>query len=88
VRQSGSFVLFLLSLLAPILDAVDAAGRTALMLAAPSNPDPLVISVLVKGGAKVNARSPDRLLTNGLLLGCSRSSTMWRKRQVASGGAQ
>jgi len=58
------------------------------MLAASSNPDPLVISLLVKAGAKVNARGPHRRLTNLLLLGCSRSNTLWRKRHIASGGTQ
>ncbi len=39
-------------------NAVDAAGRTVLMIAAASNPDPAAVSALVKAGARVNARGP------------------------------
>jgi ankyrin repeat protein len=42
------------------VNAVDSAGRSVLMLAAASNPDPAVISALVKAGAKVNFRGPAR----------------------------
>jgi len=41
------------------VNARDAAGRTVLMLAAASNPDPAVISILLKAGAKINARGPN-----------------------------
>jgi ankyrin repeat protein len=40
------------------VNAVDAVGRTVLMHAAAYNPDPAVITVLVKAGAKVNSRGP------------------------------
>jgi len=43
---------------APDLNATDAAGRTALMLAAAANPDPAVVTVLIKAGGRVNARGP------------------------------
>jgi ankyrin repeat protein len=39
-------------------NAVDAVGRSVLMLAAAYNPDPAVITALVKAGAKVNFRGP------------------------------
>ncbi len=41
------------------VNARDAADRTVLMLAAASNPDPAVISILLKAGAKINARGPN-----------------------------
>jgi len=40
------------------VNAVDAVGRSVLMLAATTNPDPAVITTLVKAGAKVNFRGP------------------------------
>jgi len=40
------------------VNAVDAVGRSVLMLAAASNPDPAVITALVEAGAKVNFRGP------------------------------
>ncbi|HVP19409.1 MAG TPA: ankyrin repeat domain-containing protein [Spirochaetia bacterium] len=39
-------------------NAVDSFGRTVLMIAAAYNPDPAVITALVKAGAKVNTRGP------------------------------
>ena|SRR5271157_477091 len=41
------------------VNARDTADRTVLMLAAASNPDPAVISILLRAGAKVNARGPN-----------------------------
>ncbi len=41
------------------VNARDSADRTVLMLAAASNPDPVVISILLKAGAKINARGPN-----------------------------
>lgn len=41
------------------VNARDEQGRSVLMLAAMHNPHPAVIFMLVKSGAKVNARTPD-----------------------------
>jgi ankyrin repeat protein len=41
------------------VNARDAAGRTVLMLAAASNQDEKVISLLVANGAKINSRGPN-----------------------------
>ena len=43
---------------APDANATDAVGRTALMLAAAANPDATVVALLIKAGARVNARGP------------------------------
>ena len=40
------------------VNAVDDVGRTVLMHAAAHNPDPQVIALLVRAGAKVNTRGP------------------------------
>ncbi|MGN1079068.1 MAG: ankyrin repeat domain-containing protein [Alphaproteobacteria bacterium] len=40
-------------------NARDEQGRSALMLAAMYNPHPAVVFMLIKNGAKVNARTPD-----------------------------
>jgi ankyrin repeat protein len=42
----------------PDPNATDDIGRSALMLAAAANPDAAVVTVLIKAGARVNARGP------------------------------